>query len=136
MKTPGYNINTKKKYEYSFDFTNNLVMEKMHGDVFINDVIEMTRSVFSDKNYTRPFNVILDISDSNPMFHVYELRDVVSFLMENKQKIRNTKIAFIVKKPRHVVDSQISQDIAKSKDLHICFQPFSTYEAAYMWLRI
>lgn len=123
-----------KKYEYTFDTQRKIIIEKIYGEVRINDILEMLQSVFSDKRYSDEYNLLVDVCDSTPIFKPNQLIKVMKFLIRNIKKFKKNKIAFLTKTPRHVVDSLIAYDLAKSMGLNITFMPFSTYEEAYKWL--
>ena len=123
-----------KKYEYQFDFERKIIIEKMYGEVRIKDILEMMQNVFSDKRFSNKFNIIIDVCNSVPFFQPFELRKVMDFLINNKKYLQTNKIAFVTNKPRHVVDSLISYELAISMGLQITFKPFSTYQEAYKWL--
>jgi len=123
-----------KKYEYIFDFQRKIITQKLHGEVRIKDIVEMLQNVFYDEQFNDTFNVLVDVCDSTPIFHPLEMRKVMEFLIRNKEYMQKNKIAFVTSKPRHVVDSYISHELALSMGLNIKFKAFSTYEDACKWL--
>jgi len=136
MIKPTPNLKTTNRYEYNFDLKNKLIIEKFYGDISIDDIIEVIQNVFLDKRFSKEFNIIIDTCESKPLFHVPDLRQLISFLIKNKQNLHNTKVAFVTNKPRQVVDNYISDELAKGVGLDINFMPFSTYAAAYKWLNL
>ena len=134
MKPPNPQKQKTEKYEYIFDFQRKIIIQKLHGEVRIKDIVEMLQNVFYDENFNDTYNVLVDVCNSTPIFQPLEMRKVMDFLIRNKEYMQKNKIAFVTSKPRHVVDSYISHELAISMGLNIKFKAFSTYEEAYSWL--
>ena len=126
----------EEKFHYSIDHKNNVVFKKVSGEISMDELISFNKMIFSDLQHKKGLNILTDISDSFPSFHVFELNKIISFLSTKNEVLSNAKFAFIIKSPRHAVDTQIVKDMSESINLNVHFEIFSTYEAACRWLNI
>lgn len=123
-----------KKCIYTILKDINLITEYYHGQILIEDVIDLKKKLFVDNKYHPEFNIIMDFRDARAVFDKSGLMKYISFGKENLKYTGQKNIAFLTSKPNEVVLGTIFEKL--NDELPFNTKLFSTLEAAMSWLNL
>jgi len=109
-----------------------IVIEYHSGDIDIEDFINSKKIISSDNEYCSDFDVIIDIRNINIFFNQEDINKLVEFFKNYSPIIGNRKIAFLTRKPQHVVFTTLFSN--EINDTLVNAEIFSTLKAAVGWI--
>lgn len=120
-----------KKFKYEFDQLTGIQYKFYFGLISIEDIASSW--YFAFENNLIPQNVkgfILDYRNATFNFEIEDHIEISEFYKKHIDVFKNLKIAIITDKPKDVV----IPILVKSKDSGYESRPFSTIEAAIIWV--
>ncbi len=119
------------KVEFKFDKENNIFFKIYSGDIYFDDFITSWENAI--QNNLIPPGVkkfIIDYKDATIMFDHGRVKDIAIFYTKYDNIFRNSKIALIMVKPKHVIFPMMIE----SEGVNFIVKPFYTLEGALKWL--
>jgi len=113
------------KFKHKFIDEENIVVIKFFGDIYLEDLINSAKSIYSDINYNQEANGISDFSESRLKIENKEIKEYIRFANSESKAIL-TRWAIIVIDPKSTVSSMLFQRIV---GMHLV-GVFSTWQGA------
>jgi len=109
-----------------------LIIEYHSGNIGIEDFINTKKIISSDNKYNSDYDVIIDIRDIQLLFSQADIDKLIVFFKNYSPIVGNRKIAFLTKKPHHVVFTTLFSN--GINDTNMNAEIFSTLKAAVGWI--
>jgi len=109
-----------------------MIFEYHSGEIVIEDFIRSKEVISSDNEYNPDYDVIIDIRDINIIFNYDDINKLVDFYKTYSPIKGNRKLAFLTKKPQHVVFTTLFSNGIDDTLVNANF--FSTAKAAAGWI--
>ncbi len=116
--------------EYDYDKESETIFRCLCGDVFLENNIETWNELFSKYDLSKIKGIINDFSNANMRMEISEISTLLEFLNSKLKNLPHLKIAVLSIKPEIVV----FPTLAANNFPLLNIRPFSTIEAAKMWI--
>ncbi|MEE4198520.1 MAG: hypothetical protein V2I54_12815 [Bacteroidales bacterium] len=109
-----------------------VIIEYHSGDIDIEDLISSKKIISSDNEYSSDYDVVSDVRDTNIILSPEDVDKYVIFFKKYAVLQGSRKLAFITRKPQHLVFTTLFSD--GIKDTPINTEIFSTLKAVVNWV--
>lgn len=113
------------KFKHKFIDEENIVVIKYYGDIYLEDLYNSAKAVYSDNDYNEEAGGISDFSESRLKIENNEIKEYIRFANSESKAIL-TRWAIIVTDPKSTVSSMLFQRIV---GMHLV-GVFSTWQGA------
>ena len=116
----------------SIEVQDNVILRKFVGDVYLDDIINSWKEIFSRfEDLSLYKGILTDLLQANMCAEDKNMSELIDFLKDNMDRMDNMRIAIVMDTPQ--VTSTIMMDRQMS---HLHIKPFSTIDAALLWISV
>jgi hypothetical protein len=124
----------KNKLSYEIDTQSKIVLQEFSGEITTGDLIKSYKQVMDDSKFDKGYNWVVDLRRSRHLFKANQLSVVVDFIKSHTDYFHNSKMAFIIASPKHVMGIDVFMNMLSEKNINILGKKVINKETAYSWL--